>query len=276
MKNQSKERWAFTLIELSVVIAIVAILAAMCLTALARPKPRAQRAGCANNLKQQGIAFATWAMNQNDAYPMSVPTARGGPPNQTQIMAGTPAGSAYYLYQIFGVMSNEVSSARLLACPADLDTVVHSNLLIVLNATRNVEVPGSGIPVQYSLADVNCSYFVGLDADDNYPSMLLCGDRNIYGSAALDTLLNTTINNGYGDANHPGSGAGSPAMVVMGTNFAANAVSPAWTGKIHQNQGNVLLCDGSVQQLTSPRLRTQLVNSGDTTAVPGPNALLFP
>ena len=272
MKNQSKERWAFTLIELSVVIAIVAILAAMCLTALARPKPRAQRAGCANNLKQQGIAFATWAMNQNDAYPMSVPTARGGPPNQTQIMAGTPAGSAYYLYQIFGVMSNEVSSARLLACPADLDTVVHSNLLIVLNATRNVEVPGSGIPVQYSLADVNCSYFVGLDADDNYPSMLLCGDRNIYGGTGSYARMTAAANNHYGDAQH-----GSPAEVVIGTNFVATANSPGWTGKIHRFQGNVLLCDGSVEQFySSARLRDQFLNSGDRTQTPGPNTLLFP
>jgi prepilin-type N-terminal cleavage/methylation domain-containing protein/prepilin-type processing-associated H-X9-DG protein len=275
MKNQRKKTGAFTLIELLVVIAIIAILAAMLLPALARAKARAQRASCANNLKELGIAFKTWGLDNNDSYPMNVPAAQGGPPNQTQIMAGTPAGSAYYLYQVFGVMSNEVSTAKLLACPSDSDTVIHTNLLIVLNATLNVEVTGTS-PIQYSLCDVNCSYFLGLDANENYPSMLLCGDRNIYGSAAEDTQLNTTINNGYGNGNHPGSGAGSPTMVVVGTNFVANAISPAWTGKIHQSQGNVLLCDGSVQQISSSALRTQLINSGDTTSTPGPNSLLFP
>ena len=89
MKNQRKKTGAFTLIELLVVIAIIAILAAMLLPALARAKARAQRSSCANNLKEIGISFKTWALDNNDAYPMIVPTASGGPPNQTQIAAGT-------------------------------------------------------------------------------------------------------------------------------------------------------------------------------------------
>ena len=47
-----------------------------------------------------------------------------------------------------------------------------------------------------------------------------------------------------------------PAEVVVGTNFVATASSPGWTGKIHRFQGNVLLCDGSVEQFySSARLR---------------------
>jgi prepilin-type processing-associated H-X9-DG protein len=46
---------------------------------------------------------------------------------------------------------------------------------------------------------------------------------------------------------------------------------------MHQQAGNVLLCDGSVQQVNSSNLRTLLQNSGDTTPPPfGPNALMFP
>ena len=92
MKNQRKKTGAFTLIELLVVIAIIAILAAMLLPALARAKARAQRASCANNLKELGIAFKTWGLDNNDAYPMVVPTASGGPPNQTRIAAGSSRG----------------------------------------------------------------------------------------------------------------------------------------------------------------------------------------
>ena len=140
---------------------------------------------------------------------------------------------------------------------------------MTLNATANTAVAGS-TPAQFSLANLNVSYFVGLNADENYPSMLLCGDRNIYGSQA-ETAYNATVNNGYGNAQH-----GSPMTMIEGTNFIATATAPAWTGKIHQSQGNLLLCDASVQQISSSGLRTQLRNSGDLTTTPGPNTLLYP
>jgi len=62
-------RRGFTLIEILVVIAILAILAALLLPAVARARESARRTACASNLRQMGQACAQYTSDWDECYP---------------------------------------------------------------------------------------------------------------------------------------------------------------------------------------------------------------
>jgi hypothetical protein len=146
-------------------------------------------------------------VDNNDMFPMAVSTSKKG------TMEFVVVGNAFRHFQ---AMSNELNTPKILACPSD-------------------NRPAA--PNFASLRNQNISYFVGLDANDTKPQMLLAGDRN--------------VTNGVAPRN---------AMLELRPNRAAG-----WTEALHNGLGNVGLVDASVHQLTTVQLRQALKDSGDTT-----------
>jgi hypothetical protein len=97
-------------------VVVLVILPATLLPALSLAKGRAQSVNCANNMKQIGLAFRTWAIDNNDNFPFNVSTNKGG---TLELCAPGSDGFDRNAALHFQVMSNELSTPKILVCPAD-------------------------------------------------------------------------------------------------------------------------------------------------------------
>ena len=225
-------------------------LAASLLPALAGTKSRGQHLACTNNLKQVGVAFRTWSLNHNGNMPMAVAWAQGGDSNDVgfRVLMATQKSTATSgsrgVSMMFLSMSNELSTPKNLYCPSESESSVRQASTSFAGANVGT---ANAIPFTN---DLNVSYFIGVDAQETYPQMLLTGDHNLGGNANPPTTQYLTA-----------PSTGTP-FVYLGTNFTLNQ-GPAFLDTMHSKQGNCGLADGSVQGLTRSRLQDTLRGSGD-------------
>ena len=155
-----------TLIELLVVIFITAIIALILLPTPHHGRANPLQTHCISNLRQMGTAFRLWADDHANRNPMQVSTNDGG------AMEFVALGDVARAFQC---MSNELSTPKLVCCPADMRD------------------PATNFA---SLTTSNVSYLIGVDAEEKRERMLLAGDRNwvINGKDVVPGLVSVSTN----------------------------------------------------------------------------------
>ncbi|HEV2393321.1 MAG TPA: prepilin-type N-terminal cleavage/methylation domain-containing protein [Verrucomicrobiae bacterium] len=131
MRGTKQGGLGFTLVELLVVIAVIAILAALLLPSLARAKAASKRVQCTNNQKQ---LMAIWTMYATDNADSLALNGMNDPPNPVRKLWVQGAffhvldntNLTLILDPKFALFANYLQDRRVYLCPTDRDTIMIS------------------------------------------------------------------------------------------------------------------------------------------------------
>jgi prepilin-type processing-associated H-X9-DG protein len=187
----------------------------------ASSRERAKRIVCLANLRELATGYHRWATDHEDRNPMHVDVIEGG------IRGHSSAPNVWFQY---ATLSNELATARILACPSDTNTT---------RVAENFSSSPNGGLLHPGYRNNAISYFVGLHAFLYEPRSILSADHNVQ-------MPSTATACG------PAATSAARSLVAVDTNVR-------WLENVHGFEGNLLFYDGSAEETTSPQLRAALL-----------------
>ncbi|MCU0784180.1 MAG: hypothetical protein MUF81_09085 [Verrucomicrobia bacterium] len=222
----------FSRVEAITIVAVLAVLIAMLWPAFKAAKRKPSHASCAGALKQIGLAFLQWSLDNQGKFPMQVSVANGG--TKELVGTGNP-------YPHFRALSNELNEPWILICYGDTKARAEARKLMdAYFATRGPHAGHTG-QIFGPFPNFPVSYFVGVDATRQNGAMWLSGDGSLL-------------------ANRKPVKRG---LLSLGTNTPVEWAKPNrhYTGEAEY----ILTVDGSVHAADDESLRKLLQGTGIAT-----------
>ena len=234
MKIHSNQRHAraFSLVEVMVVVAVVAIFSVVVLAKQVRDRDRARRISCIGSLKNTSMGLRLFANDADGAYPFQFLSQ---PANSMKFGSPFKGNDPNELWKLIQVASNDIASARVLICPADQARRPADSFLT------------AGLPGEFAHTNSRLnalSYFLSIDPYEGSPQVFLMGDRYLTTDPETSSERGTKFLFGQQDFSE---GGGLDQKV-------------RWISTVHQGGGNAAFMDGSIQQLTTAKLREAIRN----------------
>ncbi len=204
----------FTLLELLVVVAVIALLAAFILPALSRSRQVAQASKCVTNLKNIGIAFTTYADSSSEFFPI------GNAPGDRNWVA---------------LLSDYEKGSKIYYCSSDED-----------NSPVNFASQPTLVSYGYNLLALGFQDAGGKPHPQANDGTTVTEYAGALPSVREPAETLTAVDAGRASANGRGYYLATPAETLWPGDFVA------WNR--HQSRSNVLFVDGHVSPMTTQEL----------------------
>jgi prepilin-type processing-associated H-X9-DG protein len=234
LPSSRRSRRGSSLIEVAIVMGVLVAGAMLLLPMLATHKTPARRISCVNRLKQVGTAFRLFANDYDGKYPFQVLAGLGTNRVESFRLDPLNTNDATQVWKLFQAAGNELSSPRILVCPADAERTSAQDF-----NKSNLNAQSFSHPSQRLKA---LSYFYGLNAREDDPNQLVTGDRNLTAGGSDSDPTRSLL-------------TGQVDVAAFAANPKQSAPQLRWGLGLHDKAGNIGFSDGHVEQLTSGKLR---------------------